>query len=188
MNLKQQRLRFYCYTLFALVLILFTNKMQAQIIGVKTNIPAWATASLNAGVEFGFAEQWTIELNGLYNPFSWNDGKKTKAWAIQPELRYWTMHRFTGHFLGLHGHYAMYDWGLKKYRYKGDLYGGGISYGYAYMINKRINIEGTIGFGYTRLENDYRYDRQDSQIYLPPNPRDCWGLSKVGISITYFLK
>ena len=188
MNLKLQLFHFYHYSLLFFALFLFVGKAQAQIVGVKTNIPAWTTASINAGIEFGFAEQWTIELSGLYNPFSWSDGKKTEAWAIQPEIRYWTMHRFSGHFLGLHGQYALYDWGLKKYRYKGELYGGGISYGYAYMISKRLNIEGTIGLGYTYLDNKYRYDRKDSQIYLPPNPGGCWGLSKIGISITYFLK
>ena len=188
MNVKQQRLKFCRYSLLILSLLIFIEKADAQIIGIKTNIPPWVTASINAGVEFGFADHWSVEVSGLYNPFSWSDGKKTNAWAIQPELRFWTIHRFAGHFLGLHAHYAVYDWGLKKYRYKGDLYGGGISYGYAIMINKRFNLEGTVGFGYTRVEDEYRYDRKDSQTYFPPNPRNYWGLSKAGISITYFLK
>jgi len=188
MNVKQQRLNFFRYSFFLFTMLIFAGKAEAQILGVKTNIPAWGTASLNAGIEFGFADQWSAEVNGLYNPFSWSEGKKTNIWAVQPEIRFWTMHRFAGHFFGIHGHYAMYDWGLKKYRYKGDLYGGGISYGYAWMINKRFNIEGTLGFGYTRVENEYRYDRKDSQTYLPPDPRNYWGLSKAGISITYFFK
>ena len=188
MNVKQQRFQFYRFSLIAFALLLFFGKAQAQIIGVKTNVPAWATASLNAGVELGFADQWSFEVNGLYNPFSWSEGKKTKVWAVQPEIRFWTIHRFAGHFLGIHAHYAMYDYGLKKYRYKGELYGVGFAYGYAWMINKRFNIEATLGFGYTRVENEYRYDRKDSQIYLPPDPHDYWGLSKAAISISYFLK
>lgn len=77
---------------------------------------------------------------------------------------------------------------MNTYRYKGSLYGAGISYGYAYLLSPRFGIEGNLGFGYTRLEHEYRYDRRDDKSYFPPQPKDCWGLSGIGISIIYLIK
>ncbi len=162
--------------------------LKAQVLGVKTNALAWGTASFNVGLEWGFARHWSFDVDGIYNPFSWNDGKKTHIWGFQPEVRWWPAHRFAGHFLGVHGHYAMYDWGLHKYRYKGQLWGTGVSYGYALMLSRSWNVEVNAGFGYTRLNDDYKYDRRDASITYPAETREQWGLSRAGISFTYFFK
>lgn len=35
--------------------------------------------------------------------------------------------------MGLHAHYGQYNGGFSKYRYQGDLYGIGLSYGYQWI-------------------------------------------------------
>lgn len=175
--------------ILCVILLLTVSGAGAQVLGVKTNVLAWgAYGTTNLGLEAGFAPRWSVVLDGAYNPFSWGNGKKTNLVAFQSELRYWTRYKFVGHFVGVHGHWGEYDWGMKIYRYKGNLYGGGISYGYSYMISPRWCLEGNIGLGYTRLEHEYRYDRLDSRSYYPPNPENKWGLSRLGISLTYLIK
>lgn len=181
-----------------LALALPAARSEAQVLGVKTNALGWgAWGTLNLGVDVGFAKQWTFEVDAFYNPFTWQDNKKTHIWGFQPEVRFWPRYKYAGHFLGLHGNYAQYDWGLHKYRYKGELWGGGISYGYAWMISPRWNIEATVGFGYTRLDNSERYWRQDPALRSPyydyyspvgPSVENKWGLTRAGISVTYFIK
>lgn len=64
-----------------------SHHMQAQKrIGVKTNIPHWATASPNLGVEVAFRHKMTFELSGGYNPFEFKDDKQWKHWIIWPDV------------------------------------------------------------------------------------------------------
>ena len=80
---------------------------------------------------------------------------KLNLYLIQPELRYWPCRKFEGHFLGVHGHYAYYNVGqipffsgMEDIIYRGDLYGGGITYGYHWVLGDRFSIEAVIGGGY----------------------------------------
>ena len=171
---------------FAFLCVPFSAR--SQIVGVHTNGLGWVTAMPNIGLEVGFAKNWSFELDGGINPFSWSEGRKTKLWAVQPELKWWPAHNFTGHYIGLHGQYGQYDWGLWKYRYKGFLGGCGLSYGYAWMVHKRWNIEATVGFGWNLLGVDHKYDRRDPLVYYGPAAHGQWGLTKVGIKVTYIIK
>lgn len=85
---------------------------KGAVVGVKTNIPYWGTATFNAGVEVRLAKKWTLELEAGLNPF---DGKKDdgsygrslKHLRLHPELRYWFCESFHKHFLGLHIPYLL---------------------------------------------------------------------------------
>ena len=89
---------------------------KGAVVGVKTNIPYWGTATFNAGVEVRLAKKWTLELEAGLNPF---DGKKDdgsygrslKHLRLHPELRYWFCESFHKHFLGLHIPYLLYNAG-----------------------------------------------------------------------------
>lgn len=159
----------------------------AQEIAVKTNAAYWATTSLNAGIEVGMAPKMSFDLTGSYNPFSFRDNKKFCHWVIQPEWRYWTCQRFAGHFFGVHAHYAQYNGGLKKYRYQGWLVGGGISYGYQWIIGKRWNLETEIGLGYAYLKYD-KYLRNKCGKFISNDHRNYIGPTKLSISFIYFLR
>lgn len=178
-----------CITLGLLFALLSLSvSLQAQIVGVHTNALGWVTATPNIGLEVAFAKNWSIEVDGGFNPFSFNNGKKTNLYAIQSEVKFWPHYKFTGHFIGIHGHYAAYDWGLWKYRYKGDLGGCGISYGYSWIIHKRWNVEATIGAGWNLIRTEQKYDRCDPKICYGPDVHGHWGLTKIGVKFTYLIK
>ena len=186
MKKKTRTCRYLC---LILLLAMPAMKSQAQMLGVKTNALGWgAWGSMNLGVEVGFARQWSAEVSAIYNPFAWKENKKTNLWGVQPEVRFWPRHKFAGHFVGIHGHYAQYDWGVKTYVYKGDLFGVGASYGYALMLAKRWNLEGTVGFGFNRLRHDAIFIRKEGPLsQVPYYSENKWGLTKAGITITYFI-
>lgn len=67
---------------------------KGSMIGIKSNIPYWATATFNLGAEVYLARHWTLELEAGLNPFSGkNDdgsyGRSLKHLRLHPELRYW---------------------------------------------------------------------------------------------------
>jgi hypothetical protein len=174
---------------------------KSQNIAVKSNILYDATSTVNVGLEIGLAPKWTLELPVNYNPWSFSDSSKIKHWAIQPEVRYWFCEKFNGHFLGIHGLAGGYNvggmnvFGLKSHRYEGNMYGGGISYGFQWILGNRWSIEATVGAGYVYLEHHkYLCGKCESKIKNPDRPNDDlftknWiGPTKAGISIIYFIK
>lgn len=160
---------------------------------LKTNALYWATTSLNVGAEFALSEKITLDALVSYNPWAFSGNKKFKYWLLQPEIRYWATERFNGHFFGLHIHFADYNvggikmLGLQKHRYQGYLYGGGISYGYHWILNKRWSLEGTIGLGYAHLDYS-KYDCAKCGKKIKEDNNNYWGPTKVAVNLIYVLE
>ena len=133
---------------------------EAQDWRVKSNLAYWATATPNMAVEKMVAEKWSVDFSIGWNPFTFNDNKKLKHIAIQPEVRYWLGCPFTGHFFGANLLYSHYNAGgvklplgifsdLKHHRFQGDLGAVGLVYGYNWTLpGNRWSIETAIGIGY----------------------------------------
>lgn len=160
---------------------------------IKTNALYWATTTPNLGLEVALAKKLTLDVSGNYNPWKFSDDKKLKHWLVQPELRYWLCERFNGSFFGLHGHYAEYNvsnldlFGMGDYRYEGNLYGAGISYGYHWILKHRWSMEATIGAGYARLKYD-KYECGNCGEKLGHKTKNYFGPTKIGLSIIYTIK
>ena len=143
----------------------------AQNVGIKTNLLYDAFASANLAVEVGLAPKWTLEISADYMPWKTYFDSTRKHLFVQPEARYWFCDRFSGHFLGIHAHSGIYNVSgsgisggksilgvdfsaLDKYRYHGWFVGGGISYGYAFILSKHLNLDLEIGAGYAYTCSD----------------------------------
>lgn len=146
------------------------QRTQAQDVGLKTNLVADGSLSPNLGVEVGLAPRWTLDLTGEFNGWALSHNRRWKHWLVMPEARYWLCDRFSGHFFGVEAHGGQYNIGgfdgkwnlfgtdarkLKDTRYQGWFVGGGITYGYAWILGKHWNLEAEIGVGYSYT----RYDR-----------------------------
>ena len=164
-RLKQMLLR----TGFLFLGLLFFSTLHAQKVAVKSNLLYDATATINAGIELGLAPKWTLDLSGNFNGWSMSHDRKWKHWLVQPEARYWFCDRFAGHFLGFHALGGQYNVGnlnngikflgtdfsqLSDHRYQGWFVGGGIAYGYDWVLSKHWNLEAEIGFGYAYTKYD----------------------------------
>lgn len=160
---------------------------------VKTNALYWATTTPNLGMEFALSRKHTLDISGNWNPFTFSNHKKLKHWGVQPEFRYWTCERFNGHFFGLHAHYADFNvggikqLGLKNKRYQGELYGGGVSYGYQWILSNRFNLEATVGVGYARINYD-KYKCGKCGEKIKDGNKNYFGPTKVGLTLIYVIK
>lgn len=175
---------------------LLSAHTQAQkTIAVKTNIPHWATATPNLGVEVAFRHKMTFELSGGYNPFEFENGKQWKHWIVWPEARYWLRETFNGHSIGLHGVFAGFDVGgldlpvkqlsaLKDRRVKGNINGAGLSYGYAWIIGNSLLLEVSAGAGYGRLEYDV-LTKGNNGYKIDEGRKHYIGPTKGAISLVY---
>ena len=76
---------------------------------------------------------------------------------------------------------------MEKYRYEGDLWGGGISYGYQWPLSTHWSIEAVIGAGYARLNHD-KYVCENCGEWIKKDSKDYFGVTKAAISIIYVIK
>jgi hypothetical protein len=150
------------------------SETPSPLLAVKTNLLLDATTTMTLGLEVRIAPQWTAELMGMYNPWSWANNRKFKSIVVQPEFRYWIDKPFTGHFIGVHAHWAHYNFGnlpfgqLKNNRYQGDLAGVGFSYGHSWQVAPRWRIEATLGAGYAYLGYQ-RFDKIECGTFYGDN-------------------
>lgn len=181
------------------LLLLCVVSTRAQEIGVKTNFLYWGVmVSPNIEAEFSLNDKSTLELGGGFNLWKFDKNKKVRHWLLQPEYRYWFCESFNGHFVGMHAHVAQFNVGvwdipfgrlknLKDYRYQGYLYGGGLSYGYQWILNPRWNLEVNIGAGYARIHYE-KYPCAICSTKLTEGVYNYFGITKAAISLVYMIK
>lgn len=149
--------------------MLIGGSLNAQQLAVKTNFLYDATATVNVGIEVGLAPKWTLDISGNLNSWSKDEHTKWKHWMVQPEARYWFCDRFSRHFIGAHLIGGAFNVGninnnlsipwtdfsvLSDRRYQGYAYGGGVAYGFAFVLTKHLNLELEAGLGYVCLDYD----------------------------------
>ena len=171
----------------SLILLLVCGLVQeshAQDVAVKTNGLYLAATTPNIGMEVALNQKWTLDFSGSYNPWTFSDDKKMRFYLIQPELRYWLCEKFEGHFAGVHLHGAQYFGGFRDKRYDGYLAGGGITYGYDWILSPHWNLEAAIGIGYARLLYD-KTPRIPCEKCRVSEHDNYYGPTKAVISLIY---
>lgn len=173
--------------------------VKGQNVTVKTNLLYDATLTANAGVEIGLAPRWSFDLSGNYNGWTIDD-HKWKHWLVQPELRYWFCDHFAGHFVGIHAVGGEYNFGnfntsLKFFgtdysvfaneRHQGWYAGGGIAYGYSFILSRHFNLELEAGFGYVYTRYDVFECAGCGKKVEEDKPHHYIGPTKAAINLVY---
>ena len=178
----------------------YSSLTKAQNIALKTNVVTDLTGTINLGAELITNEQWTVNLSGNLNKWNHSHGRRWKHWVVQPEVRYWLCESFGGHFVGLHLQGGMYNIGNLKNgihflgtdfskishgRYQGWLLGGGIAYGYDWILSKHWNLETEIGIGYNFTKSDRYPCATCGQKLESGTVHHYFGPTKIALNIVY---
>lgn len=187
-------------TLFIAVAAGICHQGFAQNVAIKTNILSDAILNPNAGIEIGLAPRWTLEVEGEFNGWNLSHDRRWKHWAAQPEVRYWFCDRFGGHFIGVHAHGGQYNIGgidldfkilgtdfsrLKDSRFQGWFVGGGVSYGYDWVLSRHLNLEAEIGVGYSYTRFDQFQCEGCGKRIAVDQPHHYWGITRLAFSLVY---
>lgn len=184
----------------SLVCLLVTTWYASGQVAVKTNLAMDALATPNVGVEVGLSKKLTLDVPVYYNPWksvAWKseENKLFKLFMVQPELRYWLCDKFNGHFFGVHAMGGAYNTtgidlpftpfsDLASYRYKGHFYGGGISYGYQYILNRHWSLEATLGIGYAYVRYK-QYECKECGKQLGKGSENYFGPTRAALNLIY---
>ena len=191
------------------LLFLVLGTADAQKVAVKTNSLYWLTTTPNAGFEFALGDRWTFEIAGGYNPWTLNkeDNIKAKHFLVTPEFRYWFCESFQGHFIGINANYTQFNAGgihvpevfykveslgyfldmLQYSRSQGWSVGAGLTYGYAFPIARRWNMEFNLGLGWWYTQYD-RFESRTCGLFQERIEKHAFGLTDLGISFIYMIK
>lgn len=180
------------------ILLLFTigacTIANAQKLAQKTNALYWLTTTPNVGVEFSLSRYTTLDISGTYNTWDFSGKTSFRHWLLQPEFRIWPCLSFTKYFIGIHGIYGKYNISEipfiateKDISYKGNMYGGGASFGYHFILGRRWALELELGLGYVHFDYD-KYRCKGCRESLGHFQRDYVGPTKIGVSFVYMIK
>jgi len=167
-------------------------------LAIKTNLLYWAALTPNLALEFYIDDQHSIGVEGAYSNWVINSSKrdwKYSATMAALEYRYWFDSSSGGHFIGFNG-----GWGKYNFRFndpkipgtgdQGQVYGGGLLYGYSLPIKRFFNIEFAIAVGYALIDDDeyinYRNSSGERLFYHNRSRRTNYvGPTKGSISLVY---
>lgn len=174
---------------------LFCLNVYSQNVAVKTNLLGWGGASPNLGLEIGVGKKSTLDVVYSFNPFEFGNRRYWKHWRVVPEYRYWFCERFHGHFIGVHAIGGEYNlarvklpFGVYKNtrhaRYEGWGAGGGISYGYQWLLSLHWSFEATLGVGYIYSEYD-KYPCASCGRKIDSGRKHYLGPTKAALNLIY---
>lgn len=197
-------------SLIVFFLLLFSGiSVNAQRIGVKTNALYLATSTPNIGLEYAFADRFSLELEGGYNPWILDSDRNMKAkhLLVSPEVRYWFCEAFNGHFIGINANYTLFNLSgvdvpavffpsvrsamvledLKNKRSEGWAAGAGLTYGCVWPIARRWNLECTVGLGYWYTDYD-KFESRKCGLFQEHVSHGAFGPTALGISFIYLIR
>lgn len=142
--MKTDKLRYFiCLGTLGLLLNSFCCRAQSHSLGV--NVPMLAFGSINFELSKALSQKTTLHLPLSWNPMTFGNNKKIKHFMLQPGVRWWKWHTYSGYFGGINITAIQFNAGIKTYRYYGKGAGITLSAGYAKMISKEWNIEAEAG-------------------------------------------
>lgn len=197
-------------SLIIFFILLFSGiSADAQRIGVKTNALYLATSTPNIGIEYAFADRFSLELEGGYNPWTLDSDRNMKAkhFLISPEVRYWFCESFHGHFIGINANYTLFNISavsvpalffpvrssrgviedLKEGRGEGWAVGAGLTYGCSWPIARRWNLECTVGLGYWYTDYD-KFESRKCGLFQEHVSHGAFGPTALGVSFIYLIR
>lgn len=169
----------------------------AQKVALKTNLLYDATSTPNLGAELALGKKSTLQLFYGLNPwkFASDRTKQLRHWLLMPEYRYWTCQKFNGHFFGIHALGGQYNVGgidlsnpvfedLDKKRYEGWYAGGGLAYGYQWLLSRHWSLEASVGVGYIRFHYK-EFPCTECGALIQENNKNYFGPTKLALSLMY---
>lgn len=179
------------------LLVMASEACKAQQAVVKTNLLYGATATPNVAVEIATGARHSLSIAGGWQPWELSETKKLKHWLLQPEFRYWPCETFNGHFFGVHALGGQFNASgiklpfgifpsLEENRYQGWAAGGGLSYGYQWLLSRRWSVELSVGVGYLYV-NYKKYKCWQCGQPIKKSHRNYLGPTKIGVSLIYSL-
>ena len=179
------------------------DRIRPFYMDIRTNMLYDAALIPNIGAEFYVGRD--ISVGGHWQYAWWSKSSKDRFWRIYGGdlfARYWfgsaaKEKPLTGHHIGLYAQVLTYDveFGGRGYMagepgediWNRANWGGGVEYGFSLPVARRINIDFTLGLGYSG-GTYYQYTPEDGHyVWQVTKKRHWWGPTKAEISLVWLI-
>lgn len=162
---------------------------------LRTNLVHDLLLVPNVGVEYELSDRWSVVADA--SCAWWSMESRNRFWRImtgEVELRRWLGWRLFppyadgGHHLGVYAAVYRYDLAWGGSGQQADLnYGGGVSYGYALSLSRRLSLDLSVGVGY--LGGRYKKYKPDGGQYVRTDSgtRHYFGPTKLEAALVWHL-
>lgn len=164
-------------------------------IGIETNLLHDALAVPNIGIGFYWNDRYSLTAG--WEHAWWKSDKRHRYWRLYGgdlTFRRWigkrdTRRAFTGHHLGVYGQLFTFDFEWGKKGWLGDEwnYGGGLEYGFALPIARRLHIDFSLGLGYQGGKYKEYLPIEGHYVWQATKRRHYWGVTQAKISLVGWL-
>ena len=132
-----------------MALALIPQKASAQKVAISTNLGDWAyLATANVDVSYAFARRFSVTAAVKYNNWEFNKTNPdiaifNKNQTANVSIRFWPWFVYSGWWISLKAQYSKFSragiW--RPAMENATAVGGGLGFGYTFMISKHFNIE-----------------------------------------------
>ncbi|MDE6136684.1 MAG: DUF3575 domain-containing protein [Muribaculaceae bacterium] len=126
-------------------------------VAMKTNLLHDAALTPDFGLEIALPRHISVGVEGVYA--WWSNASEHRYWRLRgiwADVSYWfgrasRRRALTGHHIGIYGscHDFDFEFGNKGWQSRRPTFGAGISYGYSFRLNHRLNLDLSVRAGYT---------------------------------------
>jgi hypothetical protein len=175
-----------------LLLAAFGHKSHAQKVSVSTDLVEWGylwTANLEANVSVH--QHWSVLAGGKINPWKLDKKSGEEFYDVQNTAylgtRYWPWHVFAGWWIGAKAQYSSFQrTGIINQNLKtGQSLGAGLSAGYTFMINERLNLELGAGLWGGRHFKYSQYDSSEAMNPITSSPKNFIAIDNITVAFMY---
>ena len=156
-------------------------------LSLRANLLRWATLTPDLGLEWRICPSWGIAVNGSWTSWSWSDKDRRYAlWEVTPEVCYY-MGEKKAWYLGAMFKAGQFNYKLSETGKQGDLMGGGITAGYQLRLNKALDLDFNLGFGYLNADFE-KYEVIDGvRVRCGNETKDWYGPINAGVTLVWKL-
>lgn len=163
-------------------------------IALKTNLLHDALLTPDLGIEVSLGQRWSASLEGVFA--WWSNDASHRYWRIYggwAEFRFWPGEKpveraLTGHHIGFYASLLTFDFefGDKGWQSPDFTYGTGISYGYSWALNRRLNIDVSARVGYSTGKLIKYHPQCDTYVCLKHATHRYLGLTGIEVTLVWF--
>lgn len=165
------------------------SKSEAQAtpyhFALRANLLRWATLTSDLGIEWRINRSWSIQVNGSWTSWSWNDKNRRYAlWEVSPEVRCYIGKEKRG-YIGAMFKAGEFNYKLSTVGKQGDLLGGGITGGYQLKLNKSLSMDFSLGLGYVNADTEKYKVIEGVRVRQGNETKHWFGPIQAGVTLVW---
>lgn len=179
------------FLLVVIMMIAARTSVHAQRVALTSNLFEDAIATPNLGVDVVLTDRQSLSFDASFAPYKLSPVFYNKCMTYRVGYKFWLNQAFYAHYIGVDLLASSSDFGLAKWGFKDEYVGIGLGYGYAFIINKRLNLVPHIGLGVAYGSSYEGYDHVEGtgaaiQAQATKGVRPV--ITRFGVTLQYVLK